>query len=101
MTADHYPPYPLAPGATEPIRIQVDNVLAGKSADGLIREWQNAAPPADVLPLLPAFLAAIVRETGPLRTDHAIITFAGRFIDRHLDPSKEIRTALEASRDRI
>lgn len=70
-------------------------------ADGLIREWQYAAPPAEVLPQLPAFLAALVRETGPLRTDHAIITFAGQFIDRHMDPSQAIRVALEASRDRI
>jgi len=70
-------------------------------ADGLIREWQYIAPPAEVLPQLPAFLAALVRETGPLRTDHAIIAFAGQFIDRNLDPSKAIRATLEANHVRI
>lgn len=69
--------------------------------DGLIREWQYAVPPTEVIPVLPAFLAALERETGPLDPDHAIITFAGEFFDIHKNPSRTIRQALEASRDRF
>lgn len=62
-------------------------------ADGLIREWQYTVPPTDVMPVLPAFLGALLRETGSLSADHAIITFAGEFFDIHEDPSKTIRQA--------
>lgn len=70
-------------------------------ADDMLREWQYAAHPAEVLPVLPACLAELTKSTGPLNTDHAPIVFDGTCFDIHQEESAVIRRALGAHHARI
>lgn len=63
-------------------------------SDDLIREWQYVAPPDEVIAIIPACLAALTRDTGPLNADHTLILFAGTCLDRHQSGSAAIRRAL-------
>lgn len=70
-------------------------------SDDMLREWQYAAHPAEVTPVLPACLAALAESTGPLNVDHAIIVFDGTCFDSHQDESAVIRHALGGTHARL
>lgn len=63
--------------------------------EGALQEWQYVAPPAHVNPVVPAVLAILVQDTGPLRSHDAVIVQAGMFLDRHTQSARIIRAALE------
>lgn len=63
-------------------------------SDNLLREWQYAAHPSELVPVLPACLAELEKCTGPLNADHVIVGYRGRFEGIHQASSVFIRRAI-------